>query len=72
MEHSLHADSRAPGQLLGPSVALATDWQVLALKFKRKSSRLLKSFTAWKLDTEFHSIQRPTPYEKRDLPSLLR
>lgn len=70
MEHSLHADNRAPATF-GPSVALATD-RVLALKFKRKSSWLLKSFTAWKLDTEFHSIQRPTPYEKRDLPSLLR
>ena len=67
MEHSLHADNRAPGQLLGPSVALATDWQVLALKFKRKSSRLLKSFTAWKLDTEFHSIQRPTLRMKREI-----
>jgi len=72
MEHSMHADDRAQGHLLGPSVALATDWQVLALEFKRKSSWLLKSFTAWKLDMEFHSIQRPTPYEKRDLPSLLR
>ena len=66
--------ARAQDQLAGPLTALATDWQVLSLKFKRQCSWFLKVllYGSQMVNLTVFKVLVRTSYEKRDLPSLLR